>query len=71
MDPAHLSTNRLLLSIAISKKRAEPVSCAANGVKCHVSCDMAVMELKGPVRLFKNPRKPAIAFISLRRREWN
>jgi hypothetical protein len=36
------------------EKRAEPVSCATNGVKCHVSCDMAVMELRGHVRLSKN-----------------
>ena len=48
-----------------------PMSCAASGVKCHVSCDMAVMEPKGTVRLSKNPRTPTIAFIGLRRREWN
>ncbi len=29
------------------------VSCAANSVKCHVSYDMAAMELNGRVRLFK------------------
>jgi hypothetical protein len=30
-----------------------PGCCAANGVKCHVSCDMAVAELKGLIRLLK------------------
>ena len=35
------------------EKRAEPVSFATNRVKCHVSCDMAGIELKGPVRPLK------------------
>jgi hypothetical protein len=29
------------------------VSCVANDVKCHVSSDMAVIELNGPISLFK------------------